>query len=86
MTRGPEKTWIYGALRVRDGKEVTRSAASRKSKGSLALLIDIQADNPTVDLYVMTDNLSSHNSLETRTWLEEHLRIHHVFLPTERAG
>jgi len=22
--RGPEKTWVYGALRVRDGKEVTR--------------------------------------------------------------
>jgi len=22
--RGPEKTWVYGALRVRDGKELTR--------------------------------------------------------------
>src|SRR5256885_7265912 len=36
--RGPEKTWVYGALRVRDGKEVTRCAASRNSKGYIALL------------------------------------------------
>lgn len=30
--RGPEKTWIYGALRVRDGKELTRCAPARNSK------------------------------------------------------
>ena len=24
--RGPEKTWVYGALRVRDGKVLTRCA------------------------------------------------------------
>jgi hypothetical protein len=23
-SRGPETTWVYGALRVRDGKELTR--------------------------------------------------------------
>ena len=23
-SRGPEKTWVYGVLRVRDGKELTR--------------------------------------------------------------
>lgn len=80
--RGPEKTWVYGALRVRDGKEVTRCAASRNSKGYIALLADIEADNPTGDIFVITDNLSSHNSLETRTWLEGHPRIQHVFIPT----
>ncbi len=80
--RGPEKTWVYGALRVRDGKEVTRCAASRNSKGYIALLADIEADNPTGDIFIITDNLSSHNSLETRTWLVDHPRIHHVFIPT----
>jgi hypothetical protein len=30
--RGPEKTWIYGALRVGDGKELTRCAPARTSK------------------------------------------------------
>jgi transposase len=46
------------------------------------LLADIEADNPTGDIYIITDNLSSHNSLATRTWLEEHPRIHQVFIPT----
>jgi hypothetical protein len=55
-SRGLEKTWIYGALRVRDGKELTRCALSRDSKGYIALLDDIEADNPTGDIYIITDN------------------------------
>jgi transposase len=81
-SRGPEKTWVYGALRVRDGKELTRCAALRNSKNYMALLADIEADNPTGDIFLITDNLSSHNSLETRTWLEGHRRLHHIFMPT----
>jgi transposase len=80
--RDPEKTWVYGALRVRDGKALTRCAASRNSKGYIALLAAIEADNPKGDLFIITDNLSSHSSLETRTWLEGHPRIQHVFIPT----
>jgi transposase len=80
-SRGPEKTWVYGALRIRDGKELTRCADSRNSKNYLALLTDIETDNPTGDIFIITDNLSSHNSLQTRTWLEAHSRLHHVFLP-----
>jgi len=70
------------ALRVRDGKELTRCAASRNSKGYMALLADIETDHPTGDIFIITDNLSSHDRLETRTWLEGHPRIHHVFIPT----
>jgi transposase len=51
--RGPEKTWVYGALRVRDGKVLTRCAASRNSKGYIASLSDIEADNPTGDLFII---------------------------------
>ncbi len=80
--RGPEKTWVYGALRVRDGKELTRCAPSRNSKGYIALLAEGEADNPKGNLYVITDHLSSHNSLETRTWREAHPRLHQVFIPT----
>jgi transposase len=79
---GPEKTWVYGALRVRDGKVLTHRAASRNSKGYIVSFSDIEADNPMGDICIITDNLSSHSSLETRTWLEEHPRIHHVFIPT----
>jgi hypothetical protein len=84
--RGSEKTRVYGALRVCDGKVLTRCAASRNSKGYIASLSDIEADNPTGDTFIITDNLSSHCSLETRTWLEEHPRIHHAFIPTGHAG
>ncbi len=49
--------------------------------GYIALLQDIEADNPTGDIYVITDNRSLHNSAETRAWLAEHSRIHHIFIP-----
>ncbi|MFI0966600.1 hypothetical protein ACH4S8_35240 [Streptomyces sp. NPDC021080] len=32
-------------------------------------------------MWIATDNLSSHNSVSTRTWLEDHPRIHHAFIP-----
>src|SRR5713101_7974404 len=47
ISGGPKKTWVYGALRVRDGKELTRCAASRTSTNYIALLQDIEADNAT---------------------------------------
>jgi hypothetical protein len=80
-SRGPEKTWVYGALRVRDGKELTRCAASRNSNNSIALLTDIEAENTTGDVFIITDNRSSHNSAQTRAWLAEHPRLHHIFIP-----
>jgi hypothetical protein len=83
-SRGPEKTWVYGALRVRDGKELTRCAASRNSTNYIALLADIEADNATGDIFIITDNLSSHNSAQTRAWLAEHPRLHQVYIPDFR--
>ncbi|MFF7791476.1 transposase [Streptomyces sp. NPDC007991] len=41
----------------------------------------IEDANPTGELWIVADNLSSHNSLSTRTWLEDHPRIHHAFIP-----
>jgi hypothetical protein len=31
--RGPEQTWVYGALRVADGQAITVTAPSRNSTG-----------------------------------------------------
>jgi hypothetical protein len=55
-SRGPEKTWVYGALRVRDGKELTRCVGSRNSTNYITLLQDIEADNPQGDIFMITDN------------------------------
>nr|WP_236065245.1 hypothetical protein [Reticulibacter mediterranei] len=68
-------------MRVRDGKELTRCATARNSKNYIELLKEIEADNPMGDIFIVTDNLSSHNSLETRTWLADHPRLQYVFIP-----
>ncbi|MFJ8313895.1 MULTISPECIES: transposase [unclassified Streptomyces] len=80
-SRGPEKTWVYGALRVRDGQEVTMAASSRNSVFYQQSLQLVETANPVGDIYVVTDNLSPHNSVSTRTWLEDHPRIRQVFIP-----
>jgi hypothetical protein len=79
--RGPEKTWVYGALRVRDGQTVTLTAPSRNSVGYQDLLGAVETANPVGAIMVITDNLSSHTSVSTRTWLTDHPRIQHTFIP-----
>ncbi|MGW7825205.1 hypothetical protein ACWGLF_46195 [Streptomyces puniciscabiei] len=64
-SRGPEKTWVYGALRVRDGQELTMTATSRNSAFYQHFLQLVEDANPVGDIYVITDNLSSHNSVST---------------------
>ncbi|MER7693276.1 transposase [Streptomyces sp. NPDC097610] len=79
--REPEKTCVCGALRVWDAHEVTVTASSRSSAFYQQFLQKLGTAHPAGDIYVVTDNPSSHNSLSTRTWLEEHPRIRHVFIP-----
>jgi DDE superfamily endonuclease len=79
--RGREKTWVYGALRPGDGQAVTLTASSRNSAGYQQLLGLVEQANPSGELAVITDNLSSHSSFATRTWLAEHPRIRQVFIP-----
>jgi len=80
-SRGIEKTWIYGGLRVADGQAVTCTAASRNSVNDQRFLELVEAANPAGDILVITDNLSSHTSVATRTWLADHPRIRQVFIP-----
>ncbi len=79
--RGPEKTWVYGALRVTDGTTITLTAPSRNSAGYQRLLAAVETANPAGAIVVITDNLSSHDSASTRTWLLDHPRIRQVFIP-----
>ena len=79
--RGPEKTWVYGALRPADGREVTFCASSRNTAGWLRLLQEIARANPRRQVYLVADNLSSHTSGPVRRWLDRHPRIHQVFIP-----
>jgi hypothetical protein len=33
------------------------------------------------DVFIITNNLSSHDSQTTRIWLQDHPRLHQVFIP-----
>jgi transposase len=80
-SRGPGKVWVYGALRVGDGRAVTMTAPSRDSICYQHFLQRIENANPRGQLVIVTDNLSSHDSKSTRAWLEAHPRIRQVFIP-----
>jgi transposase len=80
-SRGPEKTWIYGGVRIGDGQAVTCCAPSRNSAHWQEFLARLEQANPTGTITVITDNLSSHHSLATRAWLAGHPRIEQVFIP-----
>ena len=80
-SRGSDKTWVYGGLRIRDGTEFTFCAPSRNSDGWIQLLTRIARANPRGPIRVVTDNLSSHTSWKVRQWLAHHPRIKQVFIP-----
>jgi transposase len=81
-SRGSEKVWVYGALRVRDGMALTLTAPSRNTIGYLQLLSAVAAANPVGCLKIIMDNLSSHTSSPVREWLAEHPRVEQVPIPT----
>ncbi|MEV6867083.1 transposase [Streptosporangium subroseum] len=82
-SRGTDKTWVYGALRIRDGVELTFCAPSRNSDGWIQLPAQVAAANRRGPIVVITDNLSSHFSWRVRQWLLRHPRIRQVFIPVK---
>jgi transposase len=80
-SRGVEKVWVYGALRVRDGQALTLTTRSRNTAGYLGLLEAIAVANPTGDLYLVSDNLSSPKSPPIQDWLTKHPRVRHLCIP-----
>lgn len=84
-SRGPDKAWVFGALRVKDGKSITFTSRSRNSKGYIKLLEKIERAIPRGLIYLIADNLSTHKSALLREWLTEHPRIEHAFIPKGAA-
>lgn len=81
-SRGCEKVWVYGGLRVHDGHAVTLTAPARNTTGYLRFLTLLEQANPRGTLYLIADNLASHKSGPIQTWLEHHPRVQQVFIPT----
>jgi len=53
-SRGPEKTWVYGGLRVADGQAITMCASSRNSAFYQDFLQLEEQASPVGTLYVIT--------------------------------
>ncbi|WSL21201.1 transposase [Streptomyces sp. NBC_01283] len=83
---GPEKTWVYGGLRPADGQALTMTASSRNSVFYQQFLQPLEDANLDGGIWIVTDNLSSHNSLSTRSWLEDHPASTTPSSPSARAG
>src|SRR5260370_22734241 len=79
--RGPDKTWVYGGLRVADGQEVTLCAPSRNSEHYQRFLQQVEDASPRGQIVIITDNPSSHHSTATRALLAPHPRLPHAFIP-----
>jgi hypothetical protein len=79
--RGPDKVWVYGALRERDGRAVTVTAPARNTAGYLRLLAAVERANPAGERCLIADNLSSHKRPPIQAWLDAHARVHQVFIP-----
>jgi transposase len=84
-SRGPDKVWVFGALRVEDGKSLTFTSRSRNSKSYLKLLKKIERVITRGLIYLISDNLKIHDSALVREWLEGHPRIEHAFIPKGAA-
>ena len=80
-SRGSQKTWVFGGLRIRDGTEITCCTPSRNSEGWIRLLTEIARANPRGPIRVVTDNLGTHTSGKVRQWLARHPRIQQVYIP-----
>jgi hypothetical protein len=80
-SRGPEKTWVYGGLRVAGGQALTLCASSRNSACCQDFLRLEEQASPEGVIYVITDHLSGRDSKSTRAWPEDHPRIRHAFIP-----
>jgi hypothetical protein len=72
--RGREKTWCMAPCGPATARR-SRSPRPRNSVGYQRLLAAVEQAKPTGEIAVITDNLSSHSSFSTRTWLAEHPRI-----------
>jgi hypothetical protein len=83
--RGPDKAWVFGALRVKDGKSLTFTSRARNSKGYIKLLRMIERVIPKGTIYLIADNLKTRKSAMVGEWLEDHPRIEHAFIPKGAA-
>ncbi len=61
------------------------TATARNSVHYCRFLDKVEQAYPEGTIFIITDNLSSHTSVKTNEWLDQHRRIQHVFIPKGAA-
>jgi transposase len=79
--RGTQKAWVYGGLLPQTGQTVTLTTTGRNSTAYCEFLALLEQTFPEGRLLLIVDNLASHTSQQTMTWLQDHPRLQQVFLP-----
>jgi transposase len=77
--------WAFGALQHRSGPVFLQTAAKRDTAAWLRFLDDLEAVVPEGEVYLITDGLPLHWTLDTMLWNWGHARFHFVPLPKAAA-
>lgn len=77
---------LYAAFDVATGKVTGRVTRRHRAVEFLAFLRQIDATTPPeLDLHLILDNSSTHQTPKVRRWIEAHPRVHLHFTPTSAS-
>jgi len=77
---------LYAAFDVATGKVTGRVTRRHRAVEFLAFLRQIDADTPPeLDLHLILDNSSTHQTDKVQTWVQAHPRFHLHFTPTSAS-
>jgi transposase len=77
---------LYAAFDLATGKVTGRVTRRHRAVEFLAFLRQIDAGTPPeLDLHLILDNSSTHQTAEIRQWIEAHPRVHLHFTPTSAS-
>jgi hypothetical protein len=77
--------WAYGALRHRTGEVFVQTVATRDTASWLRFLDGVETFIPLDEVYLITDALPLHWTMDTMLWNWGHPRFHFVPLPKAAA-
>lgn len=75
------KRGIFGALNLEGGAFHYTVTLSKKAVDFIAFLEKLTSAYPGLPMYLVLDNASIHHAKLVQQWLEEHPRVHLLFLP-----
>jgi transposase len=76
---------LYAALEIATGKVTHQFSPTHTAADFLRFMNKVVRAYPDLDLHVVLDNSSTHNTEEVRTWLAAHPRVQFHYTPTSAS-